>query len=147
MKPELYRLAYFSRNAIGAFNLQIEIEKILAVARKRNAAADVTGALLYSNGCFAQVLEGAQAEVEIIFESILLDVRHRDIQIVHLDRTEQRSFADWSMAFAGLPVEGTHPLDVEGLMQSPDALRGGKAGLELVTVLHTMIGRQEEGTR
>ena len=60
MTTDLFRLVYCSRNTISADQSDpaAEITEILVVSRTNNARDEVTGALLYSDGCFAQVLEG-----------------------------------------------------------------------------------------
>ena len=46
------------------------IGQILAVSRRNNARAGITGALMYSGSAFAQVLEVPRLAVEAIFERI-----------------------------------------------------------------------------
>lgn len=62
MSGSLYRLIYCSRNVIPQAMpqavLEDEIKAILATARRRNKADNVTGALLFTVSGFAQVLEG-----------------------------------------------------------------------------------------
>ena len=142
---DLYTLAYFSRNAIeeAGGDLTIEIRNILEIARQRNSEANVTGALMFSSGCFAQVLEGPLDAVEIIFESILRDRRHHRIAVLYLKPTESRNFSDWSMAFAGRPAKETISLDIPGLLNSPDEIDGDRVGGELVVVLRDLIEKYE----
>lgn len=76
-----------------------EIEKLLAVARVKNAAHDVTGLLLYWDGNFLQYIEGPPAAVEGLLDIIRGDSRHHGLIV--LDRTEiaGRAFPDWRMGF------------------------------------------------
>jgi hypothetical protein len=138
MELELHSLAYVSRNLIptegGA--LEAEITRILGRARDNNRQLGVTGALLYSGGCFAQVLEGPVAAIEIVFEQIQCDPRHTDVTVLHFKPAEGRNFSNWSMAFAGLPDTERPPLDVE-------APAGTAAGQDLVTVLRDLIHRRD----
>jgi FAD-dependent sensor of blue light len=80
-----------------------DVEAITAVALSRNAALGVTGALISTEGHFAQILEGAADAVDAVMASILRDPRHRRVTV--LDETERpvRWFAGWSLAFAGAP--------------------------------------------
>ena len=110
----LYRLIYCSRNVIlqndpGA-DLEKELQAILAVARKRNKAANVTGALLFTTSGFAQVLEGPRDVVERAFERIAGDPRHADVMVLNFAPAEKRSFPDWSMGCSGTLRPGD-PLD------------------------------------
>ncbi len=75
------------------------LEEILAVSRRNNAACQVTGILLYSEGCFMQVLEGEDAAVAGTFARIRADKRHWNTMIM-LDRDAPRAFGAWSMGLA-----------------------------------------------
>jgi len=146
MSLELHTLAYFSRNTIeeSGGDLNAEIASILAVARSNNSRIGVTGALLFSNGCFAQVLEGPLDEVESVFEHIECDPRHRDVTILHFKPIEARTFSAWSMAFAGPADEAARQVDLEGIVKSPADIESGDAGRDVVTVLSRLISRDEE---
>ena len=109
--PPVHRVIYVSRSRIGGTEarLRAEIDAILAVARPRNAADGVTGALLFTRTGFAQVLEGPLAAVQATFERIQRDPRHDDVLVLASEPVGQRLFAGWAMADAGL-VADTHPL-------------------------------------
>ncbi|MDE2006390.1 MAG: BLUF domain-containing protein [Rhodospirillales bacterium] len=98
----LFRVIYTSRNRVGADAalLTAAVADILAVARRANARAGVTGALLYSPAGFAQVLEGSLPDVTATFERIQRDPRHGDIQVLDSGPIGARGFAGWSMAAA-----------------------------------------------
>lgn len=66
--------------------------------------------LLYHEGSFLQVLEGAAENVEMLFERIGRDPRHRRVMVLLRRSIDARQFQDWSMGFvdvksvaAGLP--------------------------------------------
>lgn len=94
----LFELFYVSRSTLTPDDERAQIEHILAVARVRNLALGVTGALLHMNGRFAQVLEGPAAAVNQLTVAILRDARHADIRIVRVADIAERRFAAWSMA-------------------------------------------------
>jgi hypothetical protein len=75
------------------------LKALLAKARIRNATYGVTGMLLYHSGSFLQVLEGHEADVNLIFSSILRDPRHAGTKVLHRQTIEYREFPDWSMGF------------------------------------------------
>ena len=91
------------------------------VARSKNLRLGVTGALLFSRGQFAQVLEGSLESVETVFEAIQLDARHRDLNVLFFQPIEKRDFGDWSMAFAGLLDEEVLPINVPGVYANQDS--------------------------
>lgn len=103
----LFRLIYYSKNAITASgdpNQRAELKNILASAQKRNVASGITGALLFNQTYFAQVLEGDRKAVTETFCRIAQDPRHSDHVILEARPISSRRFADWSMCFVGQPV-------------------------------------------
>ncbi|TPG46567.1 BLUF domain-containing protein [Sphingomonas glacialis] len=146
MTDPLYMLAYFSRNAVDnqdLSSLNKEIEAILHTARESNRQRGITGALLYSSGCFAQVLEGPLSEVESTFERIQLDPRHRDVALIQHQPIPSRSFADWSMAFAGIDPDAPERAQIDEVLADPDKITAEADGLTFVSVLRQLIGRHE----
>jgi hypothetical protein len=79
-----------------------QIEQILLVSRRNNEAAEITGALLFSDTNFFQVLEGPRAEVERLYETLNHDPRHKDLLLLLSEPLAARQFPDWSMAYIGL---------------------------------------------
>jgi len=97
-----YRLIYVSRNALDGPVAEVEAEvgRILDASRRNNARDGITGALLFSDTCFAQVLEGEYDVIHSVFERIQIDPRHADTVVLACGPAE-REFGDWSMAYAG----------------------------------------------
>ncbi len=77
-----------------------ELRDLLAGARTRNAAAEVSGLLLYHEGSFLQILEGEPTTVQALFEKIGKDPRHANMLLLSQKTIEERNFGDWSMGFA-----------------------------------------------
>jgi hypothetical protein len=76
-----------------------DILAILHQARANNSKTGLTGALLYFEGRFIQILEGPEDEVRARFAAISADPRHRSIHLVSEDPIVQRQFPDWTMGF------------------------------------------------
>lgn len=103
----LFRLIYYSKNAAAHSddpNLRAELKDILQTAKSNNMASGVTGALLFNQTYFAQVLEGDRKAVTETFCRIMNDPRHNDHVILDARAIKERRFADWSMCFVGQPV-------------------------------------------
>lgn len=133
--PDLYQLVYCSQNKIADAEgiggaLGSEIQAILAKSHANNRRVGVTGALLFSAGCFAQVLEGPLDAVEQTFERIQCDRRHGVVTVLRCGRVAGREFGDWSMAYAGdatRPEEGAYAaLALGEAFATPGAAAGSK---------------------
>ena len=61
----------------------------------------MSGALLFSDRYFGQILEGDRKAVTETFCRISRNPRHSDIVMLRALPIGQRTFVDWSMAFAG----------------------------------------------
>jgi hypothetical protein len=72
---------------------------MLVQARSLNAAAGVTGMLVFSNGNFMQVLEGPPQGVHQTLTRIRRDTRHTGLSVLRAVETQTRHFPQWSMAF------------------------------------------------
>ncbi len=115
----LYRVLYCSRNLMSgdADAVQCEIRSILSKSRANNERDGLTGGLLFSEGCFAQVLEGPIEAVERAFERIQCDDRHEEVTVLQSGPVEARDFPNWSMAFTGRD-QFADPLDAAALKQA-----------------------------
>jgi hypothetical protein len=96
----LTALVYLSRAHDWVTDQDIQI--ILDHARRMNAARGVTGVLLYRDRTFLQLLEGAERDVQAIWEIIRRDRRHRDLTLLEHGPHAQRLFSDWTMGFRNL---------------------------------------------
>lgn len=99
----LFRLVYYSRNAIKSLGLPIqsEIKSILHSAKRNNPSLGITGGLVFNDAYFAQILEGDRKAVTSSFCKLATDKRHTDLVIMSAEPIEHRAFQRWSMAYAG----------------------------------------------
>ena len=78
---EVRELVYQSR--AGSTGMEPDqLEEILTVARRNNREAGLTGLLLYHEGDFLQVLEGASDKIDEVFGVIRNDDRHHLVNVV-----------------------------------------------------------------
>ncbi len=92
---QLCRLTYYSTAEPGLdFS---EFRAILTTAEEKNTQNDITGAFVFADCRFAQILEGPRPAVSSTFERILLDDRHSGVCLVEFIECAERIFADWSM--------------------------------------------------
>jgi len=97
----IYRLVYYSRNHVALDVFASELADILGKSRENNMRDEITGALMFNAGCFAQVLEGPLERVEAAFERIQQDERHGEVSLLSLESIASRSFPNWAMGFVG----------------------------------------------
>lgn len=143
MSNDLHRLVYCSRSALGAGEESAceAVVRILEVSRANNTRFGITGALLFSAGCFAQVLEGPLPALERTFERIQRDRRHCNVTMLQIGRLGQRAFGDWSMAFAGDP-RGAHPL-ASTTVNRAFSITPTEAGREVLNTLEQLVQSEE----
>jgi CheY-like chemotaxis protein len=97
-------LLYVSRSQLQPSETDIEVQRIVTVARERNAEVGITGALIFTHTHFAQFLEGPERAVDQLMERLRQDPRHDHVRVVSTPSFERRRFSDWSMAYGGSSV-------------------------------------------
>ncbi|SEQ07393.1 BLUF domain-containing protein [Microlunatus flavus] len=115
----LYSLAYESQASVPF--TESDLLDLLARSRANNARLDVTGILLYRQGTFLQVLEGARDQVEGLYATISADSRHHAVDTVLVEDRASRRFPEWTMGFAD--VDG-HLGDVDGFNDVLSSVQG-----------------------
>ncbi len=101
----LIRAVYLSEVNIASGDLLPQLRLIHDVATRRNASKNITGALLFSDRFFVQVLEGARLGVTETLGRILCDPRHDNIRLSLVQEVSSRMFPLWSMRLVnGDPV-------------------------------------------
>jgi len=140
---QIYRILYCSLNTLHGSTEQqsVEVEKILASSRRNNARNEITGALLFNSGHWAQVLEGPPAAVEQTFEKIQQDMRHSEISVLECGLVPNRDFPSWSMAHA---VSNQVAEPAFEFLNLPNALHNPtSAGAEIGALLRTLVTQDE----
>ena len=91
----LVRLMYASR-AVPTVN-QDELVAIVRKSKANNPALGVTGVLCFSEGIFLQALEGGRSAVNQLYNRIVSDPRHSQVELLCYEEIGERRFAGWSM--------------------------------------------------
>ena len=92
-----YQIIYSSESATP---MQIEdLEEILEHARRNNSRSGITGALVYVDGVFLQILEGDTKVVQELMAKISRDVRHETVTVLKQGEIPAAIFPDWKMAY------------------------------------------------
>ncbi len=96
----LVRLMYASRATEP-----VTQEMLVAILRKstaNNPGCGVTGVLCFSGDVFLQVLEGGRSKVSALYNRIVGDPRHKDVELLSYEEIDERCFAGWAMGQANL---------------------------------------------
>ncbi|KQM16390.1 hypothetical protein ASF83_11205 [Plantibacter sp. Leaf171] len=76
-----------------------DLTALLATSRENNARSGLTGMLVHRDGRFLQVLEGPEAAVRGLMDTLSADPRHTGIRVMFEEPIRERQFADWTMGF------------------------------------------------
>jgi hypothetical protein len=124
-------LLYISDSLLAPHERERELNDIVSVTRRNNGWLGLSGALIYSQTRFTQLLEGSENSVELMMSRIAADPRHANLRIVARDERVDRRLQGWKLAYSGrslfveraieaLAEEGLNPDDraarVERLM-------------------------------
>ncbi|MCR9179038.1 MAG: BLUF domain-containing protein [Erythrobacteraceae bacterium] len=78
-----------------------DLDLLVNRARARNRSLDVTGMLLFEDGCFLQTLEGPPDALGALWSSIKQDDRHNQIEVLSEHLVSARLFSDWDLLLDG----------------------------------------------
>ncbi len=143
MNESLCRILYCSKNLISYEENQQEkmLSNILQTARRKNPEQNVTGALFYNSGYFAQVLEGPKKSIEKVFERIQQDERHGDVTVLECSECETRDFGEWSMAHVA-PMTGVEASIAEDTLSRAMTAPSG-SGHDVLELLRSLVNQGE----
>jgi hypothetical protein len=76
-----------------------ELVELLALSRRENEKAGLSGMLLYCSQSFLQMLEGEPDALKTTYARILEDDRHTNLRLLMDDAVPAPLFPDWTMGF------------------------------------------------
>lgn len=117
----LIQLIYKS-SATNQFS-ECQLAPILTSTAKNNEVNQITGMLLYREGCFIQVLEGGTTQVQELMMRIKADPRNESINVLGTQAMNSRDFPTWCMG-SHLASDSdllTHPSFVDFFSDSFDS--------------------------
>lgn len=102
-----------------------DLEDILEHARSSNAKKGITGALVYVDGVFLQILEGDTEVVKELMTKISRDVRHETVTVLKQGEIPAPTFSDWRMAYISATAEQVAKwAGLSGTTAVPDIMSG-----------------------
>ncbi len=135
----LFQIAYISDNASDSSpeQLSLMMEDIQLASKRKNTEDNISGALMFNQQCFAQILEGESEVIEATFERIQSDPRHHNVQVLDFGPIEQRSFPEWAMAFVGETKENSSQFSQLSLIHAKSS--EDNQGLKLQRLLLQLV--------
>lgn len=100
----MHHIIYMSRGVAPLS--EDELRTLLLQARQDNERHQITGALVYGDGQFMQIIEGEEKDLALLYAKLLNDPRHTNVVKLADKYIATRSFQDWSMAFQTVSEEG-----------------------------------------
>ena len=95
----LHRLVYVSRSRLA--DPESDLRGIISRSRLNNMRDGITGVLLlFEDGVFCQIIEGAFAQLDSRFSRIRNDPRHTDVRVLQAVPTYRRRYPGWPMGLA-----------------------------------------------
>lgn len=111
-----------------------DLQTLLDRARTHNAEHQLTGLLLYGDGCFVQLVEGPKEPVRALYARMQQDARHTHVVMLSDGPGPQRWFADWHMAFCQVAAPALY--QVLGAVEDQTPLPVPITEPHLQTLLH-----------
>lgn len=138
---QFVRMIYVSESRLlpTSGSLWSQVNEILSVSQKTNERVGVTGALLFNEDWFVQVVEGRLTPVWELFDRLRRDERHRNLRLVEIKGVHSRLFENWWMGCSQLTEKNADvykPYLIEGRFL-PVYLSG-----EMLLSLVTDLGRR-----
>ncbi len=116
-----YQIIYSSESATPM--QRDDLEDLLEQAQTNNAAKGITGALVYAEGVFLQILEGDRAELQDLMARISRDVRHETVTVLRKGDVPAAVFGNWTMAYVSATAEQVAKwTGVSTATQTPESL-------------------------
>ncbi|MFT4824735.1 MAG: hypothetical protein ACI9J0_002662 [Cryomorphaceae bacterium] len=115
-----------------------ELNELVEVSRRNNKKYGITGALLYLENAFIQVIEGEDAAISQLLDKLYADTRHRNVRIVSDNIAQIRYFQEWSMGIVKAP-EVDRPQVLKELRLASTANGGSADSSNSMPVSQTFI--------
>ena len=130
------QVAYISQ-ATGTFT-ESELSELVEVSRRNNKKHGITGAMLYLENAFIQVIEGEDAAIGQLLEKLCTDTRHQNIAVLSDKLAQARNFQNWSMGIVKA-AEADRPQVLEELRLASTANGGSEEGSNMMPVSQTLM--------
>lgn len=91
-------LAYISESITESKSvIPSDLSIIVKVSRIKNRKRHIVGFISYREGYYFQVIEGDNNDIELLYQTIKKDNRHKNIQVILDTSTHDSIFSNWDM--------------------------------------------------
>ncbi len=137
LENDVTQIIYCSQSSQAGHRFYYDriVKNILDKSTDRNSAREITGALLTDGKFFAQIIEGAPSEVNLLYKDILHDKRHHSITLLQHTVTNIRLFPRWPLAL--VEVDDMSYVGRLSVQSTPGDLR--KACLSILKSLRLVL--------
>ncbi|MFT5709728.1 MAG: hypothetical protein ACI8QT_000415 [Halioglobus sp.] len=137
MVMSVFRQVVYISQATGTLT-ESELNELLEVSRRNNKKYGITGALLYLENAFIQVIEGGDAAISQLLGKLTVDTRHRNIRILSDNLAQGRNFQNWSMGTVKA-AEADRPQVLEELRLASTTNGGSQDRSNIMPVSQTFM--------
>lgn len=97
----LTTLMYASVSRLHPRTATDAVDGLVRAGGVRNARHGITGALLFTETYFVQIIEGPTAAVASLWANLQCDPRHEGLVLTHQGLIAERRFDGWDLAYSG----------------------------------------------
>ena len=94
---DLCQFIYISRITSIGLTGASTLNDIAKTSIRNNKDHNITGILCYGNGYFFQYIEGTEQALTNLKNQLLMDNRHKDLQMLDFSEIDTRRFQGWSL--------------------------------------------------
>lgn len=113
-----------------------DLADLLAQSRRANEQDGLTGLLVYRDGRFLQLLEGADDTVRATMHAIETDMRHGQIRVLLEEHIDAPRFPDWTMGYEAPEGDAA---DVPGFRRTFDDIDADRSVSGTLPALRALI--------
>jgi hypothetical protein len=136
-----FRQVVYISQATSTFT-ESELNELIEVSRRNNKKHSITGAMLYLENSFIQVIEGKDAAISYLLHTLRADTRHLDIRILSDKLAQVRNFQNWSMGIVkAVEVDEPQVLEELRLASTEKVVSEGRSNIMPVSQTFMMMRR------
>ena len=141
----MQRLVYISGSSVNLTDVGSAASDFASWAQIKNRPSGVSGALIFTDKIFAQVLEGNHADIEAMLVLIESDKHHENVVVIDKSPISQRVFADWQIAYQGCSQYVSRHL--AGWMNAPSCLERQRASAWITVAASEFLAIRAESNQ